>query len=104
MKILFEWISRAFALALVVWVGALFFSPDKCTRVQRFGLPVIYFFNYVVSPLAEHWASPDTKLFILKVQYKSVLSVQQFFERTMYGVSTAKDSGGVQVDVYACTK
>lgn len=96
-------LSKALALLLVVWIVSILIAGDKCTRVQRFALPVSYLFDFVVSPVTVNWVSPDTRLFLLQTQLDLTLGAQRMFEKVAYGIKTYTDKDGVAREYYVCT-
>lgn len=97
MKFIGEFFSKVFAFLLIAYLASLLLTTDKCTKVHRSSLPVIYSFR-LASLLSENWITQDTKIWMLKTQIESAIFVERLFEKTFTEVN--KDRNGEVV--YTC--
>ena len=71
---------------MCVWAAGMVFTNNSCTRIYRTGWPAWYSFE-LVEFVSQNWTGPSTKLMFLKYKVKSTLSLQVFFQTTIYGDS-----------------
>lgn len=102
MKHIGDLISKIIAGLLILFVVIMVIPTEKCTKVHRSSIPVIYFFE-LISLVGEHWMSKSTALDVLNWEYKSALFVEHFAEKTMFGVAQL-DNGGTTTEAYQCNK
>jgi hypothetical protein len=86
-----DFFSWLFISLFLLWVGAMVFSSDKCTRVHRAAWPVTYSVG-AVEIVSQNWTSNESKLSLLLFKAKSAVWAQETFEKTVYGVEGDKCS------------
>lgn len=79
-----ELLSWILLSLLLIWVLGMVFAGSPCSRVNRSAWPVVYSMD-LVQGLSQHWTDDKTKLDLLIWKARAAVSVQSFFEKTVYG-------------------
>ncbi len=102
MKHIGDLFSKIIAGLLILFVVMMVIPSEKCVKVHRASIPVVYTFE-LISLLGEHWMTKATALSILTWEYQSALFVEHFAEKTMYGI-VETDNGTSTTEAYTCNK
>lgn len=84
MKQIGDFLGLMFVSLLLLWIGGLIFSSNKCVRVYRSAWPVTFTMS-VVESVSQYWTTDETKLEMLIWKANGAVRMQTIFERTVYG-------------------